>query len=40
LIQRYFPKRIDMNGSTQSEPKQGFVLFDLPPASEISLLDS
>jgi hypothetical protein len=25
LILRYFPSRIDLYGSTQSEPKQGLV---------------
>jgi hypothetical protein len=29
LIWQYFPSRIDLYGSTQSEPKQGFVLFDI-----------
>jgi hypothetical protein len=31
--------RIDPYGGTQSEPKQGFVLFELTPANEISLVD-
>jgi hypothetical protein len=31
--------RIDPCGCTQSEPKQGFVLFELTPANEISLVD-
>ncbi len=30
----------DLYGRTQSEPKQGFVLFELTPANEISLVDS
>jgi hypothetical protein len=31
--------RIDPYGCTQSEPKQGFVLFQLTPENEISLVD-
>ena len=40
LIWCHFLSRIDLYGSTQSEPKQGFVLFELTPANEISLVDS
>ena len=40
LIQQYFPKKIDLYGSAQSEPKPGFVLRELLPASEISLVNS
>ena len=40
LIRQYFPSRIDLYGSTQSEPKQGSVLFESTLAYEISLLDS
>jgi len=40
LIGQYFPKRTDLYGSTQSEPKQGFVWFESAPANEISLVDS
>jgi hypothetical protein len=31
--------RIDPYGGTQSEPKQGFVLFESTPVDEISLVD-
>jgi hypothetical protein len=31
--------RADPHDYTQSEPKQGFVLFELTPANEISLID-
>jgi hypothetical protein len=37
---QYFPSKIDLYGSPQSEPKQGFALFELTPANEISLVDS
>src|SRR5579864_9365346 len=40
LIRQYFPSRIDLYGSTQSEPKQGSVLFESMLANEISLVDS
>jgi hypothetical protein len=30
---------IDPYGGTQSEPKQGFVLFELTPSDEISFVD-
>jgi hypothetical protein len=29
----------DPYGCTQSEPKQGFILFELAPANEISFVD-
>jgi len=40
VISQYFPSRIDLYDGTQSEPKQGFVLFEFMPANEISLVDS
>jgi hypothetical protein len=40
LISQSCPLRIDFYCSTQSEPKQGFVLFELTRANEISLSDS
>jgi hypothetical protein len=40
LIRQCFPKRIDLYGGTQSEPTQGFVLFELGATNEIGLVDS
>jgi hypothetical protein len=40
LLWQYFPSRIDLYGSPQSEPKQGFALFELTPANEISPADT
>ena len=40
LIRQYFPSRIYLYGSTQSEPKQGSVPFESTLANEISLVDS
>jgi hypothetical protein len=40
LIGQHFPLRIGPYGKTQSEPKQGSVLFDSTLANETSLIDS
>jgi hypothetical protein len=40
FIQHYFPMSFDLYGRIQSEPKQGFVLFDLTPANEFSYVGS
>jgi hypothetical protein len=40
LIRQYFPKRIVLCGKTQSEPKQGSVLFESTLANEIGFVDS
>jgi hypothetical protein len=40
LIRQYFPKRIILCGKTQSEPKQGSVLFESTLANEIGFVDS
>ena len=40
LIRQYFPKRIVLYGKTQSEPKQGSVLFESTLANEIGFVDS
>jgi hypothetical protein len=40
LLWQYFPSRIDLYGSPPSEPKQGFALFELTPANEISPADT
>jgi hypothetical protein len=39
LIWLHFSLSIDLYGATQSEPKQGFVLFELTPPKEISFVD-
>jgi hypothetical protein len=40
LIRQYFPKIIVLCGKTQSEPKQGSVLFESTLANEIGFVDS
>jgi hypothetical protein len=40
LIRQYFPRRIVLCGKTQSEPKQGSVLFESTLANEIGFVDS
>jgi hypothetical protein len=40
LLWQYFPSRIGLYCSPQSEPKQGFALFELTPANEISPADT
>ena len=40
LLRQYFQSRIDLYGGTQSESKRGFILIELTPANEISLVDS
>jgi hypothetical protein len=40
LIRQYFLYGTDVLRGIQSKPKQGFVLFELPSANEIRLVDS
>jgi hypothetical protein len=40
LIRQYFPRTIVLCGKTQSEPKQGSVLFESTLANEIGFVDS